>query len=393
MDRYIILLFIILIFSCKNGENKHSLSKTNAKILKQELYNKYSMKIKAERSHEIEEQQIIIDNIELKYDIKFFGKKPVNGWSLYFSLHGGGGVTDEYNENQWNRHKELYELEEGILLTPRSPTNTWNMWHQAHIDILLNRLIQNMIMINDVDPNRVYLVGYSAGGDGVYQLAPRMADRFAAAAMMAGHPNDASPLGLRNIGFTVHMGGNDSAYNRNKVAIEWGKMLNDLKTNDPDGYMHQVKIYKGKGHHISHAKNKNISKKQIDNLDSSGISWISKFTRNPYPKRVVWKQDDVTHKRFYWLHANQPQQNSLIIANIDNQIITIEKSTLSSIVIRLNDNLVDMDKKVIVRYLGNEIFNGIVNRNKKTISNSIQENGDLEGIYFGEISVLLKIFK
>ena len=86
-----------------------------------------------------------------------------------------------------------------VFLTPRSPTNTWNMWHQDHIDLFFNRLIQNMIAFYDVNPNRIYLMGYSAGGDGVYQLAPRMADRFAAAAMMAGHPNDASPLNLRNI--------------------------------------------------------------------------------------------------------------------------------------------------------------------------------------------------
>jgi len=86
-----------------------------------------------------------------------------------------------------------------------------------------------LIVFNEVDPNKVYLMGYSAGGDGVYQLAPRMADRFAAASMMAGHPNDASPLGLRNIGFTIHMGANDSSYNRNKVALEWEKILRKLE--------------------------------------------------------------------------------------------------------------------------------------------------------------------
>ena len=43
-----------------------------------------------------------------------------------------------------------------------------------------------MIAFYGVDSDRVYLMGYSAGGDGVYQVAPRMADRFAAAAMMAG---------------------------------------------------------------------------------------------------------------------------------------------------------------------------------------------------------------
>ena len=72
-------------------------------------------------------------------------------------------------------------------------------------------------------------MGYSAGGDGVYQLAPRMADRFAAAAMMAGHPNETSPAGLRNIGFAIHMGALDVAYNRNEIARRWGVMLDSLQ--------------------------------------------------------------------------------------------------------------------------------------------------------------------
>jgi len=46
-----------------------------------------------------------------------------------------------------------------------------------------------------------------------------MADSLAAASMMAGHPNDASPLGLRNIGFTIHVGALDNGFNRNKVAF------------------------------------------------------------------------------------------------------------------------------------------------------------------------------
>jgi predicted peptidase len=68
----------------------------------------------------------------------------------------------------------------------------------------------------------IYLLGYSAGGDGVYQLAPRMADRFAAASMMAGHPNDSTPAGLRNLPFALFMGGDDAAHNRNGVAREGG---------------------------------------------------------------------------------------------------------------------------------------------------------------------------
>ena len=70
------------------------------------------------------------------------------------------------------------QLTEGIYVAPRGPTDTWNLWHQRHVDELLQRLISNMVVFHQVDPNRVFLLGYSAGGDGVYQLAPRMADRW-----------------------------------------------------------------------------------------------------------------------------------------------------------------------------------------------------------------------
>ena len=385
MLKYIRLFLIVFLLSCDNGkkvENHNQiiddspLNKTEAQKLKEKLYKKYSTELAVNRLQEMKDRIIKINDKELKFDLKFFGIKPATGWELYFSLHGGGGVPDSVNENSWNRHKTLYELNNGILFTPRSPTNTWNMWHQNHIDMFLNRLIQNMIAFHDVDPNKIYLMGYSAGGDGVYQVAPRMADRFAAAAMMAGHPNDASPLGLRNIGFTIHMGENDSAYNRNKVALDWENRLQKLSENDVNGYFHLVKIYKNKGHWMG-------------GLDTSAISWISKFTRNPFPKKVVWKQDDVIHERFYWLKVTDPIKNSLIIANIIDQTIIIETTSASDFIIRLNDNLIDMDKKIIVKYMGDELFNGIVSRNKITIEKSIEENGDPEGVYFGEIPIFL----
>ena len=139
-------------------------------------------------------------------------------------------------------------------------------------------------------------------------------------------------------------------------------------------------IHKGKGHWMG-------------GLDTSAISWISDFTRNPFPKKVVWKQDDVTHNRFYWLKVHDSLENSLIIASINGQTINIEKTTVPDIIIRLNDDLIDMDKKVIVKYLGDVVFNDIVHRDNKTISKSIKEYGDPESVYFGEIPISLKLVK
>ncbi len=376
----ILAFLIILSISCVKNSNNNAYTRENILDVKNKLFEKYYLDLQLNRKQEMDEKKIKILDKEMKFDIKFFGEKPANGWELYLSLHGGGQTENSVNENAWIRHKTLYELNNGILLTPRSPTNTWNMWHQDHIDLFFNRIIQNMIAFYGVDPDRVYLMGYSAGGDGVYQVAPRMADRFAAAAMMAGHPNDASPLNLRNIGFTLFMGGQDSAYNRNGVAIEWKDKLKILKDNDQEGYNHHVEIYPDKGHWMG-------------GLDSSAIPWLLKFTRDSYPAKVIWRQDDILQNRFYWLKVENPEVYSKITANIYDQTITIEESSISEFIIQLNDDLVNMNQPIIVKYMDKIIFEDLVKRDTSILENSIKEYGDPKSVYYGEIPISINLKK
>lgn len=46
-----------------------------------------------------------------------------------------------------------------------------------------------------------------------------MADYWAGAAMMAGHPNGVELYNVRNICFSIQVGGKDDAYNRNSLAL------------------------------------------------------------------------------------------------------------------------------------------------------------------------------
>ena len=373
MNYFYIMSFIFLLSNCSVKEEKH-LNKSDAINFASTIYQEFKLDIIKNKLNSMKKGIVQVNQKSMKFDFKYFGEKPINGWSLYLSLHGGGGVPDSVNENAWLRHKSLYKVEEGIYLTPRSPSNTWNMWHQGHVDTLIDELIKNMIAIYEVNSNRVFLMGYSAGGDGVYQLAPRMADRFAGAAMMAGHPNEASPLGLRNIGFTLHMGEQDSMYNRNLVAVQWGNMLNELQNKDPFGYKHFVKIHKNMGHWMG-------------GLDTSGIRWISQFERNPYPKKVVWRQDDVLNKRYYWLKNNNPKEGDTLIVSILEQTITVEKTNISNFTVYLNDDLVNMDQIVSVSYNDKEIYKGHVKRDSNIIRESTIEHGDPQSVYFGEIEI------
>ncbi len=282
------------------------------------------------------------------------------------------------NDRQWENQKRLYRPEEGVYVAPRAPTDNWNLWHEPHIDRLFDRLIENMIVFEDVDPNRVYILGYSAGGDGVYQLAPRMADRWAAAAMMAGHPNDALPLSLRNIGFTIHVGGRDGAYNRNKVAAEWGQKLDDLHKADPDGYPHLVKIYPDKPH-------------WLDREDAAALDWMADFVRNPVPNRLIWKQDDVTHGRFYWLavDANQEKAGSEVTASFAGQQIDVKTNDVTKLCVRLDDRMLDLDQTVTIMAGNKEVFQGTVPRTIATIAETLAERGDPAATFSGEVEVTL----
>ncbi len=316
------------------------------------------------RKQEFEDKVLSHDDLIMKYEFKVFGEKPQAGHALFISMHGGGNAAARVNERQWQNQIRLYEPAEGIYLAPRAPTDTWNLWHQAHIDPLFDRIIENFVLFADVDPNRVYLMGYSAGGDGVYQLAPRIADRFAAAAMMAGHPNETVPLGLRNLPFAIYMGENDSAYNRNQTATDWKERLATLREADRDGYDHLVTLYPGKGH-------------WMDGEDASALDWMSEKVRQVWPKRVVWHQDDVTHLRLYWISVatDQAVARSTIIAQVDSNRISIETSDVPEFRIWLHDELVDLDQLIDLDVNG-KTTHVRPNRSVAAIAQSLQMRPD-----------------
>ncbi len=353
------------------------LSQTEAKLASEMLWKDHLATIREQRKAEMEAGKILQGKLSMPFVYRTFGKKPKDGRSLYISMHGGGGAPPQVNDQQWENQKRLYTVPEGIYAVPRAPTNTWNLWHQGHIDGMFARMIENLIVFEDVNPDRVYLMGYSAGGDGVYQLAPRMADRFAAAAMMAGHPNETSPLGLRNIAFTLHMGGKDAAYKRNQIAEQWKKKLADLRKEDPEGYEHLVQIYPDKGH-------------WMDRQDASAIPWMAKHKRNRYPKRIVWKQDDVKHTRFYWLSAEADDISGrpLVTVERDGQEINVEQSDLNRLTIRLCDAMLDLDEPVEITWKGKELTKQTPKRTIGTLAKTLNERGEKEGMFSAEITIV-----
>ncbi len=359
------------------------LDKSDAVKARKLLWDAHVSTIQTERAKEIQDRLLKDDKLEMPFDFTVYGQKPKDGRSLWISLHGGGGAPKEVNDKQWQNQKKLYTPDEGIYLAPRAPTNTWNLWHESHIDRFFTKLIEDLIVLENVDPDRVYVLGYSAGGDGVYQLAPRMADRWAAAAMMAGHPNGVSLLSLRNVPFALQVGGNDSAYKRNQVAKEYGEQLANLQKDDAKGYPHFVKIHEGKGH-------------WMNSEDKAALPWMAKFRRNATPDRIVWKQTGTTHERSYWLAvpANEAKLGSLVVTERIGQTIAIAKAEqVPNLLVRFDDRMLDLDKPIAITYAGKELYKGIPSRNIGVMLNTLIGRGDPKLIFDAEVRVELPVGK
>lgn len=345
-----------------------ALTREQSAMVRELLASARAAELSLERNAEMEARAIALGERTLRWTETSFGEAAAGSRSLWISMHGGGGAPSEVNDQQWKNQGGLYQPAEGFYVAPRAPTDTWNLWHEAHIDPLFSRLIEDYVVLRGVDPDRVYLMGYSAGGDGVWQLAPRMADRFAAAAMMAGHPNEASLLSLRNLPFAIFMGADDTAYDRNKVARERGEQLDALRAADPAGYEHLVRIYEGLGHWMKRK-------------DAEALPWMAERKRVAWPNKVVWFQDDVVHERFYWL-ARAPgsaRAGEQITAEVEGRTIRVSANGVREIRLLLDDALLDLDQPIMVEVDGQKRFEGRVERSALALWGSLQERFDPPG--------------
>ena len=174
------------------------------------------------------------------------------------------------------------------------------------------------------------------------------------------------------------MGGKDSAYNRNKVAEQWGSRLATLRADDPAGYPHRVTIYPEDGHWMG-------------GKDAEALPWMAQHTRNPWPKTVVWHQGNTLHDRFYWLAVDREQavRGQTVRASVDGQTITLESEDVSSVELLLSDELVDLDQPVTIIANGTTVHEALIPRTEQAIRRSLELRPDPAMIATATITIEL----
>ena len=355
------------------------LSKNSVKEAEQEVIAEWKQAMQEKHAWAWKKLHFKRDSLRMFCAARNFGAVPEDGRCLFISMHGGGKVPEEVNNQQWMNQIYLYEPAEGVYVAPRAPWDDSDMWHKKGLDGFFEDLIQACVVFDQVNPDKVYLLGYSAGGDGVWRMAPRMADRWAASSMMAGHPGNASQVNLRNLPYMIWMGEHDSAYDRNRLAAEKGMVMDSLRQSDPEGYIHETHIMKGMGHWMEQA-------------DTAAISWMTQYKRNPYPNKIVWRQEEVLRPAFYWLSAPENELahgKTLVVERKENNIY-IETCDYNKCTLYLNDEMFDLDKPIKVYYKGKRILKKRVTRSIETMRKTINERGDYRYMFPVELEVKIK---
>jgi poly(3-hydroxybutyrate) depolymerase len=365
-----------------------SLTRSDADSARQKLWDDFAAAVRSERAGEVGasesvERAIAINGQTLRYYLARRGAEPSGGRSLFISMHGGGNAPAATNDSQWRNQIALvngYNPVDAVWVAPRAPVDDWNMWFVPGIDALFERLITDMIVFEGVNPNKVYLNGYSAGGDGVYQLGPRMGERWAGAGMSAGHPNAASPLSLRNVPFAIHVGGDDTAYQRNEKAREWGMRLDALAAQDPGGYLCQWQVHDGRPHWM-----------ELD--DAVSIPFLQSHTRDPIPRKVVWEQAEVPRGTFYWLavDADNRGQGYTIEAHYDERGVSVDRVVgVTRLSVRLSDAMLDLDAPVSISSGGQPLWFSRVSRTIGVLARTLEEREDPALMFASEVELTVR---
>src|SRR5690606_20923269 len=112
---------------------------------------------------------------------------------------------------------------------------------------------------------------------------------------------------------------------------------------------------------------------------AEAVPWMAKHARKPWPKKIVWYQDDVLHDRFYWLKipAGTAKAGDKIVAIVDGNEISIEGSVPETLTVYLSDELVNLDKPVVIRIHGKVVHEQVATRALAVIKEGLAERPDM----------------
>ncbi len=195
-----------------------------------------------------------------------------------------------------------------------------------------------IIKMYSVDPDRIFLSGRGDGVEAAAYVASIFPSTFAGLLGRSGDLKETGPKNFGNMNAYFSGGGsNVTAFGESAAELGYKTV-----TIEPDGTI------------------------------ESAWQWISSHSRFANPAKVDFEIKSPYAAQAYWISAEgfDPEEEPVVSGEIDREknVIVITANNIASVVLFLNDSLVDLDREVTV------ICNGVERKDKFTRSLTIALN-------------------
>jgi pimeloyl-ACP methyl ester carboxylesterase len=243
---------------------------------------------------------------------------------------------------------------------------------------LIDNLVRQFLLFADVDPNKVFIMGYSHGGYGAFAIGPKEPDLFAAIHVSAAAPTEGETTGktLRHTPFTLMVGELDTDYGRIDRDRKFRDEMAALRGDRSDIYPVTVKIIPG--HRHSGLPDRGMIEHMIDAV------------RDPVPRDLTWLMTDRVITDFFWLRTDAPGKEEEIDASCVDNRVTVKTTKVVSATVLLDGRLVDFSKPITLDANGS-VSTVQVNPSLRTLCQCLLRRGDPELTFTAERPVPLPL--
>ena len=310
---------------------------------------------------------------------------------LVVGLHGGGKGAGSADEP-----RGTWQLKGCMGIYPQGLVLEGDNWNTVQGEKQILSLIEIAKAQYDIDPDRVYVMGFSMGGTGSWHMAGRYPDLFAGAAPCHGvimaspksqlaDPAEVRQLqygllpNVRNLAMYYFTGTEDKNCMPGTYIFAWER-IKELREDDPTGYGKlKFEVHPGIAHAFPPGE------------PAKCLAWLGEQKRETFPEKLVWsyalrpfpvrkefdRTDRIVKRWFYWIHHEKPTDRMEIVARRKGNEFDVEfLGETEGLWLMLNPEMIDVQQDVVVRLEGVEVFRGKPKPSLRTIVESLDAKLD-----------------
>jgi len=292
---------------------------------------------------------------------------PAEIYPCLIELTGGNG----FSESMFLRSNKIVKYNY-ILVSPDADYGMW--WEQDQI-LMFEDLLKRIFRDYSVDPDRIYLQGFSNGGIGVYIYGFRHSDCLAAVASLEGYSKildgrrgieTEMSLNMRNTPLLIMHGEWDDV-----ISIEPNRFLVEfLKRNS---IPHKFIPIHNEGHNITFAK-----------YHTKIMDFFQSYQRNPAPEKICLIVDDIRYNRNLWIRVDEKmdtKERARVEAERKKEKFVLKTKNVKKVSLLLNDWHYEEGKLYEVLINKKLVFRGALNFDPDVLLDSLENENDYARLY------------